>query len=431
MAELAENNQTALKDQPAAPAAPKDRIAPRRRRKGRRYLVIFLIIAVLAVGGYFLWRYFSTYEDTDDAQIDGHVDPISARITGHLVDVLVEDSQHVKAGDVLARIDPRDYQVAVEQAEGDLHNMEASLGSSRLQVPITSRDTSSQLKSANAAKATAQAALESAQQQLKAALAALETAQFQVTQAQATHKTDTDNVVRYKLLVDKNEIARQIYDTTVDQAAADQATVEARQAAVRQAEQNIGVQQAAIQQAQQQIVQADASIEAALTAPQQVAAREAQAKASAGQVEQKKAALDQAKLNLSYCTIFAPATGIVGKKTAEVGQNVSPGQQLMAVVPLDDIWVTANFKETQLRNMRAGQRVTFSVDAYDHVYKARVTGVGGASGSRFSILPPENATGNYVKVVQRIPVRIDLEPGENADQLLRVGMSVEPKVYLH
>ncbi|HEY6342752.1 MAG TPA: HlyD family secretion protein [Bryobacteraceae bacterium] len=431
MAELAENNKTGPQDQTAAPATPKDRIAPRRRRKGRRYVVIFLIVAVLAVGGYYLWRYFSTYEDTDDAQIDGHVNPISARITGHLVDVLVNDAQHVKAGEVLARIDPRDYEVALEQAEADLHNYEASLGNSRLQVPITTRDTGSQLKSANASKASAEAALESAQQQLKASQDALETAQYQVTQAEATHKTDTDNVGRYKLLVDKNEIARQIYDTTVDQAAADQATVEARKAAVRQAEQNVRVQQAAIQQAQQQIVTAEASIEAALTGPEQVSAREAQAKSAAAQVEQRKAAVDQAKLNLSYCTIVSPVTGIVGKKTTEVGQNVSPGQQLMAVVPLDDIWVTANFKETQLQHMRAGQRVTFTVDAYDRVYKARVTGIGGASGSRFSILPPENATGNYVKVVQRIPVRIDLDPGENADQLLRVGMSVEPKVYLH
>jgi membrane fusion protein, multidrug efflux system len=431
MAELAENNKTGLQDQAAAPAAPKDRIVPRRRRRGRRYLVIFLIIAVLAGGGYFLWRYFSTYEDTDDAQIDGHVNPISARITGHLVEVLVEDAYPVKAGDVLARIDPRDYEVALEQAEADLHNYEASLGSSRLQVPIATRDTGSQLKSANASKANAEAALESAQQQLKAAQDALETAQAQVKEAEANHKTAADNVVRYKLLVDKNEIARQIYDTAVDQASADQATVDARNAAVRQAQQNIGVQQAVIMQAQQQIVTAEASIEAALTGPEQVSTREAQAKAAAAQVEQRKAAVDQAKLNLSYCTIVSPVTGIVGKKTAEVGQNVSPGQQLMAVVPTQDIWVTADFKETQLRDMKPGQRVTFSVDAYDRVYKARVTGIGGASGSRFSILPPENATGNYVKVVQRIPVRIDLEPGENADQLLRVGMSVEPKVYLH
>jgi membrane fusion protein (multidrug efflux system) len=393
--------------------------------------VIFLIVAAVAIGGYFLWRHFSTYEDTDDAQVDGHVDPISARITGHLIDVPVEDAQHVNAGDVLARIDPRDYQVAVEQAQADVRSVQSSLGSSRLQVPITTRDVSSQLKSANASKATAQAALQSAQQQLKAAQAAFESAQAQVTQAEANYKTDADNVLRYKPLADKEEIARQVYDTAVNQAAADQATIEARKAAVRQAEENIGVQQAAIQQAQQQIVQTEASIEAALTAPQQVAAREAQATASAAQVQQKQAALDQAKLNLSYCTIVSPVTGIVGKKTAEIGQNVSPGQQLMAVVPLKDIWITANFKETQLRDMKPGQRVTFEVDAYDRVYKGRVTGIGAASGSRFSILPPENATGNYVKVVQRIPVRIDLEPGENADQLLRVGMSVEAKVYLH
>jgi membrane fusion protein (multidrug efflux system) len=191
------------------------------------------------------------------------------------------------------------------------------------------------------------------------------------------------------------------------------------------------VQQAAIEQAKQQIVQADASIQTARTGPQQVAGREAQAKAAAAQAEQKRAVVDQAKLNLSYTTIVSPVTGIVGMKTAQVGQNVSPGQQLMAVVPLEDIWVTANFKETQLRRMRPGQRVRFTADAYSGEYSGRVYEIGGASGSRFSILPPENATGNYVKVVQRIPVRIVLDPGENADHRLRVGMSVTPKVYLY
>ena len=408
----------------------KDRV-PGRKRKLGRYLVLFLFLAILAVGGYYLWRYFSTYETTDDAQIDGNINPISARISGYIIDVRVEDQQRVKAGDVLVRIDPRDYEVALAQAQADLRNAEAALGNFQLQVPITGQDTSAQLKTAMASRANAEAALRSAEQQLRAAQDRLETAQAQVREAEANYQKAADDVVRYRLLVDKNEIARQIYDTAVQQAAANQATVDARKAAVREAEQNIGVAQAAVEQAKQQIVQADASIESARTGPQQVAGREAQAKAAAAQVEQKKAAVDQAKLNLSYTTIVSPVTGIVGMKTAQVGQNVSPGQQLMAVVPLEDIWVTANFKETQLRQMRPGQRVRFTVDAYSGEYKGRIYEIGGASGSRFSILPPENATGNYVKVVQRIPVRIVLDPGENADHRLRVGMSVTPKVFLY
>ena len=239
-----------------------------------------------------------------------------------------------------------------------------------------------------------------------------------------------DDVRRYKQLVDKDEIARQQYDTAVSTAAAAQATLDARTAAVHEAEQGVVVAQSAIDQAKTRIVQADASIESAMTAPRQVAASETRAKSALAQVAQRRALVQQAKLNLSYCTVVAPVTGIVGKKTVELGENVSPGQQMMAVVPLDDVWIIANFKETQLARMNPGQRVRFSVDAYGKEYTGRVEAIGGASGSRFSLLPPENATGNYVKVVQRVPVRIDLDPGQNDDHRLRPGLSVDPRVYV-
>jgi membrane fusion protein (multidrug efflux system) len=230
--------------------------------------------------------------------------------------------------------------------------------------------------------------------------------------------------------VDKDEIASQIYDTALNTANSASATVDARRASVAEAEDNIRVAQSAVDQASARIAQADASVQSALTAPQQVAISQARAKASEAQVLQKRAAVDQARLNLSYCTIVAPVSGIVEKKSVEVGSNVSPGQELMALVPLDDIWITADFKETQLRRMKPSQRVTFSVDADGREYKGRVTGIGGASGSRLSLLPPENATGNFVKVVQRLPVRIDIDPNQNSDHRLRPGMSVEPKVYV-
>jgi membrane fusion protein (multidrug efflux system) len=394
-----------------------------------RFLLLGVLLIALAVGGYFLWQYLSSYESTDDAQIDGHINAISARISGHLSEVLVEDSQIVKAGDVLVKIDPRDYEVAVSKAEADLADAQASLQSARTDLPIVSTTTASTLQNAQSTRTDANAGLLAAERQFEAAQARLETAQAQVNEAQANYKKAADDAARYKQLVDKDEISRQTYDQAEQTAVAAQASVAAQNSAVIEARHNASAAEAAIQQAQAKIPQADASIQSAMTRPQQVSQSQSRVKSAEAKVAELQAQLDQAKLNLSYTIIVAPVSGIVGKKTAEIGQNVSPGEQLMAVVPLDDVWITANFKETQLRKMKPGQKVRFSVDAYDHEYLGHVTGIGGASGSRYSLLPPENATGNYVKVVQRIPVRIDLDPNENKDHRLRPGMSVDPKVY--
>jgi membrane fusion protein (multidrug efflux system) len=408
----------------------KEKRAPRKSGKLVRLLVLVVIVAVVAVSGFYLWRYLNTYETTDDAQVDGHIDAVSSRISGNVTGVLAEDEQYVKAGDVLVRIDPRDYEVALARAEADLADAEAALETSRIDIPITSINTSSQLKNATSGRGDATAFLRGAERQLNAAQARMETARAQVREAEANLTKANDDERRYKLLVDKDEIPQQQYVTAVSAAQAAQATLDARKAAVGEADQNIIVAQSVVDQAQQRIGQADASVESASTAPRQVAASETRAKSALAQVAQRKALLDQAKLNLSYCTIVAPVTGIVGKKTVEIGENVTPGQQLMAVVPLDDVWVIANFKETQLSRMKHGQRVRFTVDAYDKEYKGKVEEIGGASGSRFSLLPPENATGNYVKVVQRVPVRINLDPGQNDDHRLRPGLSVDPKVYV-
>jgi membrane fusion protein, multidrug efflux system len=407
------------------------RSIPRRRRRLTRPILGSIILLTLLIGGYFEWKHLSTYESTDDAQVDGHLNAISARISGQVVEVRAEDEMLVHAGDIVVRIDPRDYEIAVAKAEADLADTQAAYESSRINVPITSTTTSSQLSASRSARADAAAGALGAARQLNAAGARLESARAQVLEAEADYQKASDDVARYKQLVDKDEIARQVYDTSISAAAAAKATVDARKAAVAEAEQNVNVATAGVEQANQRIAQADANVESALTAPQQVAVTEARVKSALAEIAQRRALLDQAKLNLSYTTVVAPVTGIVGKKTVEVGHNISPGQQLMAIVPLDDIWVTANFKETQLRHMKPGQTVRFSVDAYGREYTGRLTGVAGASGSRFSLLPPENATGNYVKVVQRMPVRIDIDPGQNSDHLLRPGMSVDPRVYVN
>ncbi len=419
---------------PASNAEPADSPGSKGARRVRgivvRTIALAIALALVIAGSYYAWKYFSAYESTDDAQVDGHINAISSRLGGYVLDVPVNEEQYVSAGDVLAHIDPRDYVVALDRAKADLAAAEATFLTSSADVLITSATTKSELNIARSGRADAEAALMGAQRQLTAARARLEAAEAQVREAESTYKNAADDLLRYRLLIAKNEISRQQFDSAVSVSDAKKATVDARRAAVLEAEQNVQVALADVDQAHAKIAQADALIESALTAPERVAASRARAKAAEALVAQRRALVEQARLNLSYCTIVAPVSGVVGKKTVEVGANVSPGQQLMAVIPLDDIWITANFKETQLRLMKPGDRVLFSVDAYGREYEGKVTGIGGASGSRLSLLPPENATGNFVKVVQRIPVRIDIDPDQNGDHMLRPGMSVEPKVYV-
>jgi len=417
-----------LKSHSPVGAPPKRTIIRPRRHRAR--LIVPIILLALLAGAYFLWRYLGTYESTDDAQVDGHIHAISARISGYVSQVLVEDEQIVKASDPLVIIDPRDYQVAVERSEADVADAEATAKGSHINVPITSTTTTSTFHSAQHSLGESQAALVTAQHQYEAAQAALKAAEARVAEAEANYKKALDDEARYKILVDKDEISRQIYDQAAKTADANRATLENRVASVGNARQSAAAAASQVQQAEARIKEAEAALRSAQTYPEQVAVRRHEAESSTAKVAQQKANLAQAKLNLGYTTIFAPAAGVIGKKTVEVGHYITPGQQLMALVQRSDVWIIANFKETQLRRMRPGQHVRFSVDAYSRYYRGRVTGIGGATGSRFSLLPPENATGNYVKVVQRIPVRIDLDPGENKDLHLRPGMSVDPKVYL-
>ena len=397
-----------LKDRDYSPPA-------RRNPKRRRNFVIVGVIAVALVAGVFLWRYLSSYESTDDAQADVHLYPVSARISGYVVRVNVDDNQWVEKGTVLVEIDPKDYEVAVAQAQANLANAEATAQSLNITVPITSVNSSSQLQSTASDIENTKAGVIAAERQLSAAHAQLEEAQANDVRAQ-------DDLHRYKLLVDKREVAEQVYDQAL--AAAKSST-----AAVAAALANESAAQQFVQQARSRLVQADANHQYAETGPQQVSSSRARARAAIADVEQKRALLEQALLNLQYTKIFAPVSGEVNK-TVVVGLNVQPGQQLLTVVPLDEVWVTANFKETQLKHMRVGQKAEIHVDSTGRTLKGHVNSIAGATGPLFSLLPPENATGNYVKIVQRIPVKIVLEPGENRNRQLRPGMNVVPDVYL-
>jgi membrane fusion protein (multidrug efflux system) len=372
---------------------------------------------LVALAAYFIRNVF-LYEDTDDAQVDGHVMPLSARIRGQVLKVNFVEGQLVHADDVLVIIDAEDYQVAVDQAQAALEDAKAAAASSHWNVPITSVTVRSNLDSAETAVTNAEAALKAAEHNYESAKAAL-------VQAEANAVKSDADLERYKQLVAKEDISRQLYDQAVAAATGNRAAVTSAQAIVQAAEQGV-------RQSEGKLVQAKADLRTAQTAPQQVSLTVARANAADAQAQQRKAELAQAQLNFSYTIIRSPVTGIIGKKTVEVGQNVSIGQEMLEVVPLDDIWVTANFKETQLEHMRAGQPVKVKVDAYGRTWSGHVTNMGGGTGSVFSLLPPENATGNYVKVVQRVPVRIDFDRVEgtdfNAEGLLKPGLSVEPDV---
>ncbi|HET9184458.1 MAG TPA: HlyD family secretion protein [Candidatus Angelobacter sp.] len=372
------------------------------RQHPRAKWIIAIVALVLIAAGLYVWHYYSTRESTDDAQINGHIYPISARVSGTTLRVLHDDNDFVNKGDLLVELDPRDYQIAVDRAKADLATAEANAVAAHVGVPLTTTTSTGQLQAADAA-------LVAAQKEVQAA-------QARVQEAQANYTKVSADLNRMKALVEKDEVSRQQYDAAVAAASAAKATLDASNAGVASAE--------------SRAAQAKAQAQAAHTVPEQVRAMRAKAGAASAEVQMAQAALQQAELNMQYTKIVAPVTGVLSKRNVEVGQVVQAGQPLFSIVDLDNIWVTANFKETQLKNMRPGQPAEIHVDAYGRDYKGTVSSIAGASGALFSLLPPENATGNYVKVVQRIPVRIDFAKGQDPNHLLRPGMSVEPTVFV-
>jgi len=404
---VAETTPTQTQPEPETEIAP-----PKSGRKG----IIFVVVAILALVAAGFWWHSTYFEDTDDAQVNGHLIQVSSRIAGQVIKVDVDENQKVEAGALIAELDPRDYQVAVENAQAALATAEANANVASVSVPLTSANTGSNLSSAGADVSGSQATVQQAEQQLKAAQASVTQAQANATKAQA-------DLERYKPLVEKDVISKQQFDAAVAAADAAQAQVANAMASQQAASDGIRI-------ARQHEAAAQAQYKYAETGPQQVAVQDARAKAARAQVQQAQAQLDQAQLNLSYCKIVAPEAGIITRKSVEIDQNVASGQNLLTLVSLENLWITANFKETQLRHMNQGQAVKIEVDATGKTYTGKLTQIGGATGSVLSLFPPENATGNYVKVVQRVPVRIDFTNLENEDpnHELRPGLSVEPKV---
>ena len=409
-----ESTASATRNAAAENPATAPPVAYPRRRSYNRWIIV-AAVAVLLVGGIFLWRYLSGFESTDDAQVDVHLYPVSARISGYVQAVHVEDNEYVQEGATLVEIDPKDYQVAEAKAQANLETAEASARALNIDVPISSVDTNSQLKFTSSDIKNAKAAIAASEKQVAAAWARIQEAEAENVKAQ-------DDVQRYHLLLIQDEVPKQTYDHAVAAAQTDTAAVAAAKADEASAEQNV-------LQARSRLSEAIARDESAQAGPQRVASTRARALSAVADERQKRAELDQAELNLGYTKIFAPVSGEVTKKVV-VGLNVDPGEQLLTVVPLDQIWITANFKETQLKDMRPGQKVKITCDSNGRSYQGHVDSISGATGPLFSLLPPENATGNYVKIVQRVPVKIVLEPGENRDHQLRPGMNVEAKVYL-
>jgi membrane fusion protein (multidrug efflux system) len=393
-----------------------------------RILIGVVVLVALAAGIW--WWTTRNRESTDDAQVDAGVTPIAARVGGTVMSVPIVDNQQVKEGTVLLEIDKRDFEIALDRARAELADAEASAAAARAGVPISSTTAASGVTTAKGGVEQATSEVSAAEQSIEAAKARLVTAQAKQREAAAKAAKSAKDVERFKPLLAKDEIAQQQFDAAVATANADAAASESTAAQVVEADLDVRVAQNRLAQARSKVQQASADLSEAQTGPEQVKVTQARAAAAEARVMQARAVVKQAELNLEYTTVKAPVKGTISKKTVEVGQQIQPGQALMALIPLERVWITANFKETQVENIRPGQRVTIRADAYGgKTFDGKVESLAAATGARFSLLPPDNSTGNYVKVVQRIPVRISLDAGQDPEHLLRPGMSVVPTVH--
>jgi membrane fusion protein, multidrug efflux system len=405
-----------------------DKDTARGRLAGRGRWLALVAVVIVAGALIYLWRTAGRVS-TDDAQVDGHITQVAARVGGTVTKVNVKENQYVEAGVVLVELDPRDYQVAVDRARAELADAQANASGAATGIPLTQVSSATGVQNAAGGLEEAQAGVGVADRQVEAARAQLVAAQARQREKEATAVKATRDVERLKGLAAKQEIAQQQYDAAVSAADSARAAADAAKSDVSAAESAVAVAEQRARQARGSAAQAQAALQASRTGPEQLRVTKARADVANARVQQMTSALAQAELNLERTKITAPTAGVVSRKAVEMGQVIQPGQPLFALVSLDDVWVTANYKETQLKRVQPGQRAKVKVDGLDHEFDAHVDSIAAATGAKFSLLPPENATGNYVKVVQRVPVKIVFEPGQDPDHRLRPGMSVAPTIY--
>ncbi len=416
-------------DQASPAPAAQQPMPPRKRR--RALIIVAIIGLLLAVGGFFFYQYAQTYESTDDAMVDAHLNGVSSRIQGTVTAVNADENQFVAAGEVLAKIDPRDYQVAAEQAKAELSQSQADIAAQHPNVPITQTTNETNISTSQAQVDTQLAALAAAEQDTAAAQQRQHQAEAQLREAEANSAKAQADLERYRALVEKDEIPRTQFDQIV-------ATAKAQSAAVDSAAATVATMKASVESSARVADQRRAQVAEARTrlaqsnrlAPQQAAISRANLQSKEAQATVAKAGVDRALLDLSYTNVLSPVAGVMGKRSVEVGSTVQPGQQLFTIAQIGDIWVTANFKETQLQRLRPGLKAKIHIDAFDTDFNGYIESLPAASGSITSLLPPENATGNFVKVVQRLPVRLRFDKNQTGLDRLRPGMSAEPKVWL-
>ncbi|MGA2196851.1 MAG: HlyD family secretion protein [Bryobacteraceae bacterium] len=414
-------SKNTIETTPTVPAAPAG---------GSRVRIVVLVVlfVLLVAGAIAVYLHYQNRVSSDDANVDGHITAIAPKISGNVVEVAVLDNQAVKAGQVLVRIDPRDYQARADQAKAALLEAESKLRSARVTVPMVDATTLSVNTGATAQLADAQAEVVRARAAWEQSTSSdLAFAQANVTTRQASNERAQADLARMQPLVDKAEISRLQFDAYTASARVAASELQAAQEKLASARQDVAIRKAALDAAQTKVNQAQAQVENSLANRKQVDVRQADAGTAAASVESYRASLEAAELMLSYTTIRSPIDGVVTRKSVEVGQIVQPGQGLMTVIPLQDTWVTANFKETQLADVRPGQKAEIHVDMYGQSVTGHVDSIAGATGSRLSLLPPENATGNFVKVVQRIPVKILVD--QTNGLILRPGMNVDVTIF--
>ena len=403
--------------QQADPKQDQPEKAPLDPAKRRRNITIGVLIAlVLVLVAVVWWIHSGTYETTDDAQVDAHLNPVAARVQGTVSAVYVEDNQTVQAGQPLVDLDTKDVEVSLAQAQANYDQAVAQMHAENPNTPITQTTNASDISSQRAEVMNAEAALSAAQSDYETAIA-------KVRQAEANNEKSKNDLVRYQQLLDKREIAQSDYDQYLANARSQQANVNAAVASANSSAKTIDQRKAQLDQQQTKLKQT------ASNAPRQMAIKKADLETREASVESSKAQLEQAKLNVAYCHVISPVTGIVMQRSAELGQRIAAGSQLLIVAQVEAPWITANFKETQLRKMHVGQRVTVKIDALNRSFTGDVESLSAATGDRASVLPAENATGNYVKVIQRLPIRIRLDPHQDGIEKVRPGMSVEPTVH--